>query len=80
MAQSRDLPHFDGGELAQFITFRLDDALPGAVLLRWKDELKHERPGEIESVMRRRVEAAAWPLLPEGAGDSNSGSERLTVS
>jgi hypothetical protein len=22
------LPHFDGGELAQFITFRLHDALP----------------------------------------------------
>src|SRR5438132_1675705 len=51
------LPHFDGGELAQFITFRLHDALPAPVLLRWKEELKHERPGEVESIMRRRVEA-----------------------
>jgi len=51
------LPHFDGGELAQFITFRLLDALPGSVLVRWKEELKHEKPGEVEAVMRRRVEA-----------------------
>jgi hypothetical protein len=59
------LPHFDGGELAQFLTFRLDDALPGAVLLRWKEELKHEKPGEVEAIMRRRVEA----YLDQGHGN-----------
>jgi len=58
------LPHFDGGELAQFITFRLHDALPGSVLVRWKEELKHEKPGEVEAVMRRRVEA----YLDQGHG------------
>jgi REP element-mobilizing transposase RayT len=51
------LPHFDGGELAQFLTFRLHDSLPRSVLIRWKEELKFELSAEAESVMRRRVEA-----------------------
>ena len=59
------LPHFDGGELAQFITFRLHDALPGAVLARRKEELKLEKPGEVEAIMRRRVEA----YLDQGHGN-----------
>jgi REP element-mobilizing transposase RayT len=59
------LPHFDGGELAQFITFRLHDALPGPVLVRWKEELKDEKPGEVEAIMRRRVEE----YLDQGCGD-----------
>lgn len=59
------LPHFDGGELAQFITFRLHDALPGSVLVRWKEELKHEKAGEAEAIMRRRVEA----YLDQGHGN-----------
>ena len=58
------LPHFDGGELAQFITFRLHDAPPGSVLARLKEELKLERPGEGEAIMRRRVEA----YLDQGHG------------
>ncbi len=58
------LPHFDGGELAQFVTFRLHDALPRSVLLRWRDELKHEKSGDVESIMRRRVEA----YLDQGHG------------
>jgi REP element-mobilizing transposase RayT len=51
------LPHFDGEELPQFITFRLHDALPESAILRWRDELKSEQPGFAESIMRRRVEA-----------------------
>jgi len=58
------LPHFDGAELAQFITFRLHDALPGSVLARWKEELKLENSGDVESVLRRRVEA----YLDQGHG------------
>src|SRR5258707_14230826 len=58
------LPHFDAGEVAQFITFRLHDALPGPVLVRWKEELEHEMPGEVEAIMRRRVEA----YLDQGHG------------
>jgi len=67
------LPHFDGGELAQFITFRLHDALPGAVLARWKEELKHEKSGDIEAIMRRRVEA----YLDQGHGNCYLKQPRL---
>ena len=58
------LPHFDGGELAQFITFRLFDSLPKAVLIEWKEDLKLEKSAEAESIMRRRVEA----YLDQGHG------------
>jgi putative DNA methylase len=58
------LPHFDGGELAQFPTFRLHDALPQSVLVRWREELKLMNPGEAEAIMRRRVEA----YLDQGHG------------
>lgn len=58
------LPHFDGGELAQFITFRLHDSLPGSVLVRWKEELTNEKAGKVEAIMRRRVEA----YLDQGHG------------
>jgi REP element-mobilizing transposase RayT len=58
------LPHFEGGELAQFITFRLHDSLPRNVLVRWKEELKLETSAEAESIMRRRVEA----YLDQGHG------------
>jgi hypothetical protein len=51
------LPHFDGGELAQFITFRLNDSLPRNLLIRWKEELKFEPSAQASSIMRRRVEA-----------------------
>src|SRR5215210_5809723 len=52
---SRDyLPHFEGGERPQFITFRLRDSLPQEVLERWRIEL--EGAGG-EAALRRRVEA-----------------------
>jgi REP element-mobilizing transposase RayT len=52
---SRDyLPHFEGGERPQFITFRLKDSLPQEVLERWRLELEG-KGGEAE--LRRRVEA-----------------------
>ena len=58
------LPHFDGGELAQFITFRLNDSLPRNLLVRWKEELKFEPSAQALSIMRRRVEA----YLDQGHG------------
>jgi REP element-mobilizing transposase RayT len=33
------LPHFDGGEVVQFITFRLYDSVPEEVINQWKKEL-----------------------------------------
>src|SRR5918994_2135705 len=58
------LPHFDGGQLAQFITFRLYDSLPSDVILRWKEELKLEQSGEAASIFRRKIEA----YLDQGHG------------
>ena len=51
------LPHFDGGQLAQFITFRLYDSLPRDVIVRWKEELKLEQSAEAASMFRRKIEA-----------------------
>ena len=51
------LPHFDGGQLAQFITFRLYDSLPRDVIIRWKEELKLEQSGVAASLFRRKIEA-----------------------
>src|SRR5688500_4237429 len=51
------LPHFDGGEIAQTITFRLGDSLPRAVIERWKGELERETPLSSDAVLRKRIEA-----------------------
>ncbi|HEX3145063.1 MAG TPA: transposase [Pyrinomonadaceae bacterium] len=59
------LPHFEGGELAQFITFRLHDSLPRDVVIRWKEELKLQPSLEVQSLMRKRVEV----YLDQGHGD-----------
>jgi len=58
------LPHFDGGELAQFITFRLHDSLPKEVLIHWKEELKLQASVETQSLMRKRIEV----YLDQGHG------------
>ncbi|HEX8396804.1 MAG TPA: transposase, partial [Pyrinomonadaceae bacterium] len=50
------LPHFDVGEIPQFITFRLFDSLPQVVLTKWKAELEREKSLEAEIVLRRRIE------------------------
>ncbi len=48
------LPHFDGGEAIQSVTFRLADALPAEVLLAWKEELRQSPTQEV--ALRRRIE------------------------
>ncbi|CAN5803303.1 hypothetical protein BH18ACI4_BH18ACI4_13560 [soil metagenome] len=58
------LPHFDGGK-EQFITFRLGDSIPQAILDRWLKELEKEVGSNFDSVVRRRVEA----YLDQGYGD-----------
>lgn len=42
------LPHFDGGEVTQFITFRLSDSLPVSVLNQYQRQLEQELITEIE--------------------------------
>jgi len=50
------LPHFDGGAKLQFLTFRLYDSLPQAVLDKWKTELEQRPQIEREIVLRERIE------------------------
>ncbi len=49
------LPHFDGGEISQFITFRLADSLPQRFLDKWREELKEE-DADVDAALRRRIE------------------------
>ena len=47
------LPHFDGGEIAQFITFRLFDSMPQHLLEKWRLEITDEA-SQIE--FRKKIE------------------------
>ena len=49
------IPHFEGGEIAQFITFRLADSMPAKVLGRWRKELDQSSEQE-EALFRKRIE------------------------
>ena len=48
------LPHFDGGEVSQFITTRLFDSLPQGVLEKWRVELEREEITDVE--FRKKIE------------------------
>jgi REP element-mobilizing transposase RayT len=50
------LPHFDGGEILQFITFHLGDALPRGVVEKWKSELERENHEEAQNILFWRIE------------------------
>ena len=58
------LPHFDCGEIPQFITFRLTDSLPAELLCEWRAILEHLPRAEAESELSNRIEAH----LDSGAG------------
>jgi hypothetical protein len=60
------LPHFDGGEIAQAVTFRLFDSLPRSLLEQWREELWHRPEKEAEVEKRKRVEA----YLDQGKGSA----------
>lgn len=60
------LPHFDGGEITQMVTFHLADSIPAAVRERWSDELAHLPAGQQEMHRRKRIEL----YLDTGHGDS----------
>jgi putative DNA methylase len=51
------LPHFNGGEIAQTVTFRLAGSLPGDLLERWREELSSKRSEQAARELRERVEA-----------------------
>lgn len=50
------LPHFDGAQITQFVTFRLGESLPQQLLETWRSELKKEIGIDIEATLRRRIE------------------------
>ncbi len=55
--QSRGyLPHFDGGEICQFITFHLSDALPPKIIAGWKLEFEREKDVKAQIELYRRIE------------------------
>ena len=58
-----NLPHFDGSNTNQFITFRLADSLPVGVLEHLNEELKQFK-GDVEIEKIRRIER----LVDQGAG------------
>lgn len=58
------LPHFDGGEIAQFFTFRLFDSLPQSVIEKGREETAHQcEEGKI--IFRKNVES----YLDKGYGE-----------
>ena len=58
------LPHFDGGVIAQTITFRLADSLPQKGVEKWKRDLTQVAHMNAESALRKRVDA----YLDQGYG------------
>lgn len=69
------LPHWQQGEVIQFVTFRLGDAMPAAKLRQWKEERviwhsQHPQPWtpELEIEYHRRFTRKLEGWLDEGAG------------
>jgi putative DNA methylase len=60
------LPHFDGGEIPQFLTFRLADAIPQVLLRQWQEELSLLEKAKAEMERRKRIEA----YLDKGYGEA----------
>ena len=58
------IPHWEAGEVAQAITFRLGDSLPASLLERWRSELASIAADKIDLERRRRMEVA----LDQGHG------------
>ena len=67
------LPHFDGGEISQTVTFRLFDSLPQSLLEQWREELANRPHKEAEAERRKRIEA----YLDRGEGSAWMNDPRL---
>jgi len=52
------IPHWEAGEVAQAITFRLADSLPASLLGRWEDELSTLADDTRDQERRKRIERA----------------------
>jgi len=58
------IPHFEGGEIAQFLTYRLADSMPATVIDRWKAELDQGSDPD-QTLFRKRIEK----YLDQGYGE-----------
>ena len=67
------LPHFDGGEREQTVTFRLFDSMPQEVLERWKEELAHLPSADYDLERRKRIDA----YLDRGYGSCYLREDRI---
>lgn len=67
------LPHFDGGQIAQSVTFRLADSLPEKILAQWELELSHLKPREADIERRKKIEH----YLDKGMGSAWMGQARI---
>jgi REP element-mobilizing transposase RayT len=66
------IPHFDGGQVSQFLTFRLFDSLPQSVIRDWRE--KTSKLGEEGKAMfRKNVEN----YLDKGSGSCLLKDERI---
>jgi hypothetical protein len=70
------LPHFDGGEIPQFITFRLADSMPQELLERWREELSSEHSINVDAAVRKRIEK----YLDQGYGECYLRDPRIAES
>ncbi len=70
------LPLFNGGEIPQFITFRLADSMPQELLGRWREELAREQNINGETALRKRIEL----YLDQGYGKCYLRDPRIAES
>jgi REP element-mobilizing transposase RayT len=70
------LPHFDGGEIPQFITFRLGDSMPPELLDRWREDLSSEQNVDVDAALRKRIEL----FLDQGYGECYLRDPRVAES
>ncbi len=60
------LPHFDGGDVAQMVTFRLVDSLPAERLAQWREESRRMPRDAAQAELRERIEG----YLDAGYGEA----------
>jgi putative transposase len=84
----KSLPHWQQGEVIQFVTFRLADSMPRTKLRQWKEELviwkaQHPEPWlpEVEQEYHRRFTWRLETWLDEGFGSCifSNGAKRQIV-
>jgi len=66
------IPHFDGGQTSQFLTFRLFDSLPQSVIEEWREETS-KLGEEGKTIFRKNVES----YLDKGSGSCLLKDERI---